>query len=284
MLVGIFFVISVLYAVFLCAATGSFQGYNWLWMLPLGLVGFFLLLVVLWALLLLIMAKLVPMDEEQEKDAPFYREVIDLTVGALLILLRIRIHTEGTEQLPGDGRFLLACNHLHDTDPIVLLRVFKRSHLAFISKRENDEKPIVGPFLRKILCQPINRENDREALKTILKCIRLIKEDTVSVGVFPEGYVSLDRLLHPFRSGVFKIALRANVPIVVCTLRNTHYIYENMKKLKPTEVYLHLVGVIPAEALQGRTAVDIAQQVHQMMAQDLGPNLVLPAPENGENT
>ena len=280
MLIGLFSGISLLVSLVICSCADGFAGLAWLWILPASFAGVFLLLAVLWALMMYFMAKAVKMDKEQEKDSPFYRGVIHLLVGALVTVFRIRIHTQGTENIPKKGRFLLVCNHLHDTDPVVLLHVFKDSRLAFISKRENDVKFIIGPFLRKILCQPINRENDREALKTILRCVQLIKEDTVSIGVFPEGYVSLDKLLHPFRGGVFKIAQKANVPIVVCTLRNTHHLYNNMKKLKPSEVDLHLVGVIPAEELKGRTALDVAQQVHAMMAEDLGPDLVLPAEEN----
>lgn len=275
MLIGIISVISACVAVGLCTALGGFDGLDWLWILPAGLAGSFLVLVLLWFLLLVVMAKVVDMEKDREKDSAFYRTVMDMTIRALVRVLRIDIQAQGLEKAPKTGRFLLVCNHLHDTDPIVLLWAFRHSQLAFISKRENDVKFIVGPFLRKILCQPINRENDREALKTILKCIKLIRDDEVSIGVFPEGYVSLDRLLHPFRGGVFKIAQKANVPIVVCTLRNTYEIYKNMKSLTPTQVQLHLVGVIPQEELVGRTAVDIAHQVHAMMAEDLGPELVL---------
>ena len=36
---------------------------------------------------------------------------------------------------------------------------------------------------------------------------------------------------------------------------------------------------LPAEDLKGRTAVDIGDQVHKMMADDLGPDLVLKTEE-----
>ena len=49
----------------------------------------------------------------------------------------------------------------------------------------------------------------------------------------------------------------------------------NMLKLKPSDVTLHLVDVIPAEELKGVTATDIAARVHKLMADDLGPDLVL---------
>lgn len=276
MLIGSVSALSLLAALLVCGLTGSFQTLAWVWVLPVTLVGGFLLLAAMWFAMILVMAKAVDMEKEQTQDSPFYRAVIRLTIEALLPILKVKIKTQGLEKAPKDGRFLLVCNHLHDTDPIVLLWAFPKSQLAFISKQENDKMFIVGPFLRRILCQPINRENDRQALKTILKCIQLIKEDQVSIGVFPEGWVSLDRLLHPFRGGVFKIAQKANVPVVVCTLRNTYEIYHNMKTWSPSQVELHLVGVISVEEQQGRTAVDIANQAHRMMAEDLGPALVLP--------
>lgn len=139
---------------------------------------------------------------------------------------------------------------------------------------------LVGKLMHKLQCQLINRENDREALKTILKCVQILKEDKASVAVFPEGYTSVDGLLHPFRCGVFKIAQKANVPIVVCTLQNTQHVFHNAKRLRPTDVELHLLGVIPAEELKGVTAISIGKRVHDMMAADLGPENVLPDTEN----
>ena len=101
-------------------------------------------------------------------------------------------------------------------------------------------------------------------------CIQLLKDDEASVAVFPEGYTSKDGKLHHFRSGVFKIAQKANVPIVVCTIQNTRQIFRNVTHLKPTDVELHLLGVIPAEDLKGKTTVDIGNQVYEMMIGDLG--------------
>lgn len=275
MLLGVLIAVSVLSAVGICLGSGAFQSLSWLWLLPVGFAGSFLAALVVYFIFLLVACALVDMKKPQEKDSPFYRGLAHHTISLLMTLLRVRLHAQGMENAPKEGRFLLVCNHLHDTDPVMLLKAFPKSQLAFISKRENDRKFIIGPLLHKIACQPINRENDREALKTILKCIQLIKEDEVSIGVFPEGYVSLDRKLHPFRSGVFKIAQRAGVPIVVCTLRNTQFVFSNAMRLRPSDVYLHLVAVIGPEELAGMTAVDIGNRVHGMMAADLGPELVL---------
>lgn len=267
--------LALLGAIGICIGTGGFGNLNWLWILPVGFVGSLISLVVLLFLVLWIACAFVDVEKPQEKDNPFYRGLISIVARVAVWILRMRVHTKGLEQLPRTGRFLLVCNHLSLLDPVTLLAYFRKSQLAFISKRENNSMFLVGKLMHKIMCQLINRENDREALKTIINCIRLIQEDKVSVGVFPEGYIHGDEKLHTFRSGVFKIAQKTKVPIVVCTLQNTQKVKKNMPKLKPTDVHLHLVGVVQPEEFEGLTTVDIADRVHTMMAEDLGPDLVL---------
>ena len=143
---------------------------------------------------------------------------------------------------------------------------------------------MAGTALRQIRCPLINRSNDREALKTILQCIRMIKNDEASIAVFPEGYIRNDDLMHPFRSGVFKIAQKANVPIVVCTLHGTHKVLKNLTRLKGTEVRFHLVKVLYPEEFEGKTATEIGNMAYELMAQDLGPENVWQKPENWEET
>ena len=90
-----------------------------------------------------------------------------------------------------------------------------------------------------------------------------------------EGYTTKDGKIRHFRPGVFKIAQKTGVPIVVCTIDGTMPLFRNVVRLKRTPVELHLVDVIPAEELKGQTTVDIANRVHKLMADDLGPDLVL---------
>ena len=274
--------LALFLAVMICLLAGGFAGFTWLWLLPAGFVGSLLVMAVILFLTLWISCALVDTEKPQEKDSPYYRRLTYLMIDVAQWLLRMRVHTQGLEKTPKEGRFLLVCNHINDLDPLLLLSRFKKSQLAFISKRENDQKVFVGQLMHKLLCQLINRENDREALKTILNCIKLLQEDAVSIAVFPEGYTSMDGLLHPFRSGVFKIAQKAKVPIVVCTVKNTNQVFRNAKKLKPTEVHLHLLGVIQPEEFSGITTVELAGRIHAMMAEDLGPDLVLQQGENNE--
>ena len=275
MLLNLICVFSALAALGICAGVGGFSTLTWLWLLPLGFVGCFLLGLLACLVLLLITEKHTDAEGEFETDDPYIRGIVRWYAPAVFRLLGCKIEASGTEKLPADGRFLLVSNHLADLDPGIFFTVLPNDQLSFIAKKEVRDMPIVGVLMRRILCQFVNRENDREALKTILKCISILKEDKANVAVFPEGKKSMDKyLLHHFRPGVFKMAQKAGVPIVVCTLRGTQNILPNAKKLRPTLVRLNLLEVIPAEELKGITTVDIAQRVHGIMAADLGAEYV----------
>ena len=281
MLLGIFAGLSACVAGGFCLFTGAFENLGWLWLLPVGFLGSFLAIVILYFLFLLLLCGFVDQEKPQEKDDPFYRAVIGGVADLVLTFARVRVHTEGLEKTPKDGRFLLVCNHLHEADPVVLLRYFRKSQLAFIAKREVKTMFLVGKLMHKIQCQLINRENDKEALRTVIKCIQILKDDLASVAVFPEGYIHKDRKFYPFRPGVFKIAQKANVPVVVCTLTNTHNVIKNFLRLKPTDVDLHLLTVIPTEEVTAVKTVELADRIYHIMAEDLG-DAYKPAPE--ENT
>lgn len=265
MLLGSIGILSAVIGV-LCAVFGGVS--------ILGAVGIFVGsyvgLCILAFLFLWIATSMVRQDVPQEEDSKFYRWITNTYIPAVFTLLGMKIDLQGEDLVPKDGRFLMVCNHLNILDPVLLLGCFPKAQLAFISKKENADMFIIGNLMHKLMCQMINRENDREALKTILKCIQMVKEDKVSVCVFPEGYTSRDGKLHHFRPGVFKIATKAQVPIVVCTLQNTQKVFGNAKHLKKTSVPLHVVGVIQPDTFAGRTAVDIAQQAYDLMISDLG--------------
>lgn len=240
------------------------------WMIPVYFLGIFAALFLLAVAFCVIVCACIDMDKPREKESPFLRQVMYLYIDLLIQVLLISVRTRDLDKIPTDTRFLLVCNHQKAADPGILLSCLKKSQLTFISKQENRKLPIINKFMHNIRCQMIDRDNDRQALKAILECIRMIKADEANVAVFPEGYTSRDGKLHHFRPGVFKIAQKANVPIVVCTINGTNRMFDNLKHLKRTRVDLHLLQVIPPEELKGKTTVAIAEEIYETMIADLG--------------
>ena len=276
MVIGIIAAFAAIFSAVICGLAGGFENLGWLWMLPVGWLGSFLGVILLAFLTVLVMCAFVDLEKEETEDNRFYRWMLYMIADAAHTVLQVKVHTEGLEQIPNHGRVMLVCNHLDNVDPVIIMhQVKKMQTLAFIAKRETATMFVVGKFMHKILCQRINRENDREALKTILKCIDILKQDKASIAVFPEGGIRGGNVLHPFRHGVFKIALRTKVPVVVCTLWGTQNIMHNGLRLRPTDVDFHVLGVVQPETYEGMTAVELGHLVHGMMAKDLGPDRVL---------
>lgn len=241
-----------------------------LWMLPLYFVYYFAIFFFVAVVYCLVICGVVDMNKPMKRESRFYRVMMYPYVELLMNLFLVKMRTQGLEKTPKNGRFLLVCNHQQFADPGVLLHCFRKSQLTFISKQENRKLPVINKFMHSIRCQFIDRGNDRQALLAIVECIRMIKADEVSVGVFPEGYTSKDGKVHHFRPGVFKIAQKTGVPIVVCTINGTGSLFENIKHLRRSLVNLHLVDVIPPEAYAEKTTVEISDMVYEMMIADLG--------------
>jgi 1-acyl-sn-glycerol-3-phosphate acyltransferase len=265
--------LSLVLAAVVCLLSGAFESYMWLWLLPSVAFGAALTQIAIVAAYALLLSKLVKRDKEQDGEAPHYRWFAELAIESVVPVVRIGVKTKGLEQVP-QGRFVLMCNHVNDLDPLPILYALPKRQLAFVAKQEVRDLFLVGDFLQKLQGQFINRENDREALKTILNCIRLLKEDKASIAVFPEGRIHDDRKFHHFRPGVFKIAQKAKVPIVVCTLKNSRYLTKNLTRLKRSDTVLTVLTVIYPEDYEGKTTTELAEEVYQMMAADLGPENV----------
>lgn len=242
---------------------------HWHWLLGIlvFLVVFALMhgvYVTVWWLLTL------PVDRTKpiEKQNPMAREACR-GVGRFLCLYGgVRPHISGEEKLPTDSRFLFVCNHKSMFDPLMVIGYLYKWNISFISKPSNLKIPMVGDIAYNAGYLPIDRENDRAALKTILTAADYMKRDVCSIGIYPEGTRSKTGEMLPFHHGSFKTAQRANVPIAVACVRNS----EKVKKrlfLRPTDVYLDILEVIPAEKVKAMSTAELSDYSRRLIEEGL---------------
>lgn len=270
MLLNSILVLSILASGAICFLSGL-EYAAWLWLLPVSFAGCYLVLLGLAAGYLFYRLSKVDMDTPREHDDPKFRKMVGLYAHAFCTLLGMRFHVTGLENRPTEGRFLLVSNHLHEMDIPALYFPFEKMQMSFVSKKENRDMFVVGKVMHQLACPLMDRENNREGLKTILKCVKLLEDDELSLCIFPEGYTSPDGHLQRFRPGALKIATKAHVPIVVCTLQNTNKVVRNIKRLRHTDIEVHILDVITPEQQAGKTTVELGERIFRMMAQDLPP-------------
>lgn len=239
------------------------ESYSW-WLMPILLIGFILIFIILQLLTFALMIQFTN-RKKPPKNTTFFRFLVKISLPLIVKVARVKINTKGTEKFPEDTRVMLVCNHQHDFDPAVIMSVFPDARLGFIGKKEIYTKmPFISKAMHRLNSLLIDRENDREAAKTIINAIKTIKEDTASIAIFPEGYTSLECKLLPFRNGCFKIATKAQVPIAVCVLNNTREIPKNILRRK-TEVEFRLLDVIYPEQFEGMNTTQIGDIIHEKM-------------------
>lgn len=257
----------VLAGLVLAAASGvllQLSGWQIVWAGLLLWAAGILVSLLLYALVLLVVSLFLPTDRPPKRDHPFCRRVTTATMGLLCKLMRIRIQATGLDQLPQDTPFLLVCNHRSNFDPLIAAWLLRRYPMAFVMKTQILKFPIAGPFAFQSGYIPIDRENDRAALKSILRAVAEIKNDGLSIGIFPEGTRNHGEGLLPLRSGAFKIAQKAQVPIVVARLDGVDAAARNFP-FRSTRVQFAIRQVLPYAALAGHTTAQISQTVSEFM-------------------
>lgn len=238
-----------------------------LWVL-LGILGGIVALGFLWLLFAWICSLFVNPNKEYEKNSKFYRFLYDVTLWLALVITRVKIHVEGMDKLPKDTRFVLVSNHVSNYDALVTTRVFRKYDMAVISKPSNFNTFIFGRVVRRCCYLPIDRENARNAVKTINKAGEMMKADEVSVLVYPEGTRNkAAKGLLPFHNSVFKIAHKAGSPIVVMSVRNTERVHKRAP-FRRTHVYLTVLDVFSAEEVMEMRTADIGEKVQAILLQD----------------
>jgi 1-acyl-sn-glycerol-3-phosphate acyltransferase len=152
-----------------------------------------------------------------------YSAVAALSWPILVVVYRLR--ARGRENIPSEGGFVLACNHMSSFDPWPLgLPLWPRRFLRFMAKSELYWFPLTL-ILNGAGAFPVRRgQADAEAIET---AVQLARAGNV-VAMFPEGTRRRKGLVKRFearpRSGAARIALEAGVPLVPAAVRGTDHL------------------------------------------------------------
>ena len=238
------------------------------WAVPIAL-GMILLCNLVYVLVVLVYCKRIPMDREYDTIDPGTRRWMTLFFRWLLAVCRVKIRTVNMDIVPREGEFLLVGNHRSAFDPLTTIVAMKDWPLAFISKPENIYKLFLGPAPYKCCFLPIDRENPRNALKTINAAAARMKAHACSYGIYPEGTRTRDGKLLEFKPGAFKAAQKAHVPVVVVAAEGGELVMKRMP-FRSTTVTLTYLAVIDADTVKATHTHELADIVKGMLAQHLG--------------
>jgi len=130
-----------------------------------------------------------------------------------------------------DETVLWVSNHQGDFDIPILLATAGRP-TAFVAKKELSGIPLVSRWMSIMGCIFLDRQNRRKQVEQVKQAVAHL-QGGISMVIFPEGTRSHGPQMGEFAKGSLQIGLRAGVPIVPVTLRDTYTLYPKSKKLFP---------------------------------------------------
>ncbi len=145
-----------------------------------------------------------------------------ICLGAIVRCL-FRVKIEGGENLPAEGAYIVACNHLSDADPVILAASVKnRRQIRFMAKKELFKVPLLAQLVKALGAFPVDRGGaDVGALKYSLS---LLKNGEV-VGIFPQG--TRHPNVHPstsqVRNGIGMLAKRSGAMILPACIETKNF-------------------------------------------------------------
>ena len=112
---------------------------------------------------------------------------------------------------------------------------------------------------------PINRENDREAAKSIIKAIGMIKNGT-SMIIFPEGGIKtrdVEEMVN-LRAGAYKLATKSGAKILPCAIVGSSRI-KSKRRIKRKNVTVIFFKPIDKEEYQSMNTTEIGLMVEEII-------------------
>ncbi|MBN1350281.1 1-acyl-sn-glycerol-3-phosphate acyltransferase [candidate division KSB1 bacterium] len=156
---------------------------------------------------------------------PFFYKLSQRVVFIFLKLF-FRLQIRGEQNVPGEGRIILASNHIAALDPPVIGASTRRM-LFYLAKKELFSVPVLKSVIKRLNAIPVDRgAGDIKAIKIFTHALN---NDNAAL-LFPEGTRSRDGNLGEAKEGIGMIALKTNSDIIPCLISGTDNLKQNFLK------------------------------------------------------
>ena len=130
-----------------------------------------------------------------------------------------RVRHQGLDNIPDEGPAVLVCNHVSFMDALIIGGACRRP-VRFVMDHRIFKTPLLNFIFRTGKAIPIASAREDATLKA--RAFELIAEELAAgevVCIFPEGKITYDGELNPFKSGIEEIIQRSPVPVIPMALR-----------------------------------------------------------------
>ena len=163
------------------------------------------------------------------KQNKIFYAIVKFTLK-LLLLIYNRVSARWLEKLDPNEKFIVACNHASNLDPVLIGCFFPR-RLKYFAKEELFTNKLFGACISALGAMPVSRSDNASAAGALRAFMKLY-QDGSDVLIFPEGGRTLDGNLQPLEGGVALVACHERAPILPA------FIHGSFKAMPPGKAFI----------------------------------------------
>jgi 1-acyl-sn-glycerol-3-phosphate acyltransferase len=131
-----------------------------------------------------------------------------------------RFKVTGDEHIPTEGAAILVANHVSFVDAVLLMAASPRP-IRFIMDHKIFQIPVLGAMFKLAKAIPVAPQKvDAQTYERAFAEAKRVLDDGDLLCIFPEGGITQDGTLQPFKGGVMKILETNPVPVIPLALTN----------------------------------------------------------------
>ncbi|MCH8057933.1 MAG: MFS transporter [Proteobacteria bacterium] len=191
----------------------------------------------------------------------------------MLIHTIYRVSVKGIDNIPAEGPVIVASNHVSFADPLIIGGIIRRP-VNFVMYYKIFRIPVLNFIFRTGKAIPIaSRAEHPEILDQAYRRIHQVLDCGDVLGIFPEGGITHDGNIQPFKSGIDKIIGEkpvAVVPVALCHLWGSLFSRRDpLLKRRPYKLWakieLRIGTPIPPQEV---TAARLQEEVQRLRGDD----------------
>jgi len=136
-----------------------------------------------------------------------------------ILRLLFPVRVEGLDHVPKQGAAILASNHLSFSDSVFLPLVLRR-RVTFVAKAEYFEQRKTAWIFRALGQIPIKRGGGSASMRALDSASEVLQSGAL-FGIYPEGTRSPDGKLYKGHTGVARLAMRNQAPVLAVAMIGT---------------------------------------------------------------
>ena len=188
-------------------------------------------------------------------------------LGKVTKLLGFDVEIRIPESVKNIGPVVYVANHQNSYDVFTMASAVQPGTVT-VGKKSLKWIPIFGQMYWLTGNILIDRKNTSKAMNTMSITASKIIEDKLSVWMFPEGTRSRGRGLLPFKTGAFRTAELANVPIVpICASNQEGTI--KMGRWNNGKIIIEFLDPIYITGENGASVREVIDETHALMAKKI---------------